>query len=453
MFCMGIGAYLSEFIKEKLFDKFIVFEIFLLIAGSLSALFLYFIFSINPVFYYPAMFLTIFVVATIVGLELPLLIRLIKEKSNLRVTLSRTFALDYIGALIGAVSFPTILIPVFGVIKAAILTGTFNLISILIVCIFYSKRLDYLKTYIVFTFLITAFLIFTFINESTLEKTIEQRLFRDKIYKVYNSSYQKIIFTKCGADLRLYLNYSIQFSTVDEFRYHEMLIHPAFTAKNGPALRTVLLMGAGDGMALREILKYKEIKEVVLVELDSKMIELFKFDPAFRKLNNDSLWDRRVKIVIGDAFKFLKMNSGKFDLIVADFPDAKNLSLSKLYSKEFYFMVKSRLNKKGYFVTQANSPYMNSKVFYCISKTIHETGLKTLNYHTHIPAFGDWGFVIASLSEVPVIGVHKLKVKTRYLTDDLIKSAITAFGEDEKEPADIKLNSLISPNIVSYYKL
>jgi spermidine synthase len=190
----------------------------------------------------------------------------------------------------------------------------------------------------------------------------------------------------------LYLNGNLQFSTRDEYRYHESLVYPAFL-KN-PAAKTVLILGGGDGLALRELLKLKQIEKVVLVDLDDQMIALFKENQLLKQLNQSSLSHPKLTIINKDAFVWLKENTLLFDLAIVDFPDPSNYSVGKLYTNSFYKLLYKSLTQKGIAVVQSTSPYFASKSFWCINNTIKSVGFQTTPYHSYVPSFGEWGYVL-----------------------------------------------------------
>ncbi|MFC3884185.1 spermidine synthase [Bacillus songklensis] len=207
------------------------------------------------------------------------------------------------------------------------------------------------------------------------------------------SDYQDIHLIE-ATDVRLYLNHQLQFSSLDERFYHEALVHPAFTFT--PKHDHVLILGGGDGLALREVLKYKDVKHVNLVDLDPVVLYAAQNIPALTELNHDSFCDSRVTIHCKDALVFLKEDQSRYDVVIIDFPDPTDKSISSLYTNELYLFLKDFLTKDGIFVCQATSPRDTPVVFWSIAKTIESAGFHTISYHTNIPSFGDWGFHIAS---------------------------------------------------------
>jgi spermidine synthase len=208
------------------------------------------------------------------------------------------------------------------------------------------------------------------------------------------SAYQRVVVTASRFGVRLFLNGNLQFHSRDEYRYHEALVHPVMAGHGAP--KQVLVLGGGDGMAAREILKYPGVESVTLVELDPHMTRLFSTQPLLRQLNHDSLLSPRLHIVNEDAFSWLEHNLQSFDVIVIDFPDPTNFSIGKLYTTSFYGLVEQHLNASGYAVVQTTSPLIARRSFWTVATTLEAVGLTTTPYHAHVPSFGEWGFIIAS---------------------------------------------------------
>ena len=207
------------------------------------------------------------------------------------------------------------------------------------------------------------------------------------------SSYQRVVVTASGAGVRLFLNGNLQFHSRDEYRYHEALVHPAMAAHGAP--RRVLVLGGGDGMALREVLKHPGVEQATLVELDPRMTQLFATQPLLRGLNADALQSPKLRIVNDDAFAWLEKNREMFDVIVVDFPDPSNFAIGKLYTTSFYQLIDAHLNAGGHAVVQTTSPLIARQSFWTVVATLEAVGLQATPYHAHVPSFGEWGFVLA----------------------------------------------------------
>ena len=224
----------------------------------------------------------------------------------------------------------------------------------------------------------------------------EDRFFGDRVVLRQSTPYQRIVLTQAhDGGVRLYLNGNLQFAQRDEYRYHEALVHPAMAAQGAP--REVLVLGGGDGMAVREILKHPSVQHVTLVELDPAMTTLFSRDPTLVKLNQGALNDPRVRVVNADAFTWLDTHTDTYDVIVIDFPDPSNHAIGKLYTTTFYGLVAQHLRASGYAVVQTTSPLVARHSFWTVVQTLEEVGLRTTPYHAHVPSFGEWGFVMASM--------------------------------------------------------
>ncbi|MFY7974570.1 MAG: polyamine aminopropyltransferase, partial [Rubrivivax sp.] len=176
--------------------------------------------------------------------------------------------------------------------------------------------------------------------------------------------------------------------------YHESLVHPALAAHGAP--RRVLVLGGGDGLAIREVLRHPGVQEIVLVELDPHMTRLFGGMPALAALNGGALRSPKVRIVNADAFAWLESQAeGFFDVVIVDFPDPSNFSIGKLYSTTFYRLLDQRLAAGGYAVVQTTSPLLARQSFWTVVATLEAVGLQAWPYHAHVPSFGEWGFVLA----------------------------------------------------------
>jgi spermidine synthase len=274
----------------------------------------------------------------------------------------------------------------------------------------------------------------------------EEGLYADRIVHAQSTRYQRIVVTKWREDVRLFLNGNLQFSSRDEYRYHEALVHPALAAL--PAARRVLVLGGGDGLAVREILRYPRVESVTLVDLDPEMTRLFATAPLLRGLNHDALLSPKVTVVNADAFKWLEETGEHFDLIIADFPDPSNYSVGKLYTTAFYQLLERRLSARGIAAIQSTSPLYARKSFWCIVATVEAAGLKATPYHTLVPSFGEWGYVIASRE--PYVPPARYEHELRFLTPD-IHPAIFGFPKDmARVPAEV--NRLNNQVLVQYYE-
>src|SRR3989441_5297525 len=198
--------------------------------------------------------------------------------------------------------------------------------------------------------------------------TAEDNIYADEIIFARDTHYQHLVLTRFKDDLRLFLNSHLQFSSRDEYRYHEALVHPGLAAV--PAPRRVLILGGGDGLAVREILKYPLVESITVVDLDPEMTRIFSTNPMLTKLNDKSLLSPLVHVINADAFPWVDSNADSFDFIVIDFPDPTNYSLGKLYTTAFYRAVSRHLSAQGLMVVQSTSPMFARDSFWCIAETL-----------------------------------------------------------------------------------
>jgi len=237
------------------------------------------------------------------------------------------------------------------------------------------------------------------------EVIIEKALYEDPVIESQQSTYQKIVLTKRGDDTRLYLNGNLQFSSIDEYRYHEVLVHvpAALTAQ----VRRALVIGGGDGLATRELLTY-DPQEIVVVELDSAVTQLSIENPHIAELNRDALQDSRVKVVNQDAWAWLQAGGDLFDLIVVDLPDPEGEDTAKLYSVSFYKILQRRLSVGGVMVTQATSPWFARRAYWSIGNTMESVFEYVQPATVYVPSFGLWGFFIGAQHDLskPLRPVH-----------------------------------------------
>jgi len=262
------------------------------------------------------------------------------------------------------------------------------------------------------------------------------------------TAYQKIVVTSAGGDTRLFLNGNLQFSSQDEYRYHESLVHiPLGLARKR---NNILVLGGGDGLAVREILKYDDVEKITVVDLDKRVTEMAEGNRLISHLNKDSLRNQRVDIVNDDAFKYLRESKKVFDVIIADLPDPNNVSLAKLYSREFYKLVGKRLTPDGIFNTQSTSPFYSKEAFWCIRESVKAAGWRNVYpYHLNIPSFGEWGFMLASKKKID-FNLFSLDVATRYLTTEI--DHLFYFEKDIAWPGEPpELSSLDRPVVLTYY--
>src|SRR5271169_530558 len=392
LFAMGIGSALSRYLNGGLVYRFVWIELLLGVIGGFSSAALMLAFAFTQGFSI-ILYALVIVMGVLVGLEIPLLMRIVRDRYNFRDVIAHVLTFDYLGALAASLIFPIILVPRLGLVRSAMLFGLINVAVALWSTFLFANQLGATRGLRVACLVVLCVLGAGMAQARQITATAEDNIYADEIIFARDSHYQHLVLTRFKDDLRLFLNSHLQFSSRDEYRYHEALVHPGLASI--PAPRRVLILGGGDGLAVREILKYPQIESITLVDLDPEMTKLFSTHPMLTKLNDKSFLSPKVHIINADAFPWVDSNTDSFDFIVIDFPDPTNYSLGKLYTTAFYRAVARHLSAQGVIVVQSTSPMFARDSFWCIANTLKQAGLKTYPYHVYVPSFGEWGFVIA----------------------------------------------------------
>ena len=447
---MGAGSLLAKPLQRRPVEAFLVVEALVALLGGLSALALYLAFAWLDL-YQPAMVVVAMLTGLLVGAEIPLLMTLLQRarREAAGTSVADLLAADYLGAVVAGVAFPLGILPFLGEIRSALAVGVVNALAGAVVLASFrdgvSRRT--LGALVAVVVAALALLSAAFAVAGRLEVDAMQSLYDDPIVTHVRTPYQDVTITRSldDRDTRLFLNGDLQFSSVDEYRYHESLVHPLMA---GPH-RRVLVLGGGDGLALREVLRYPDVEHAVEVELDPRMLELARRDPTLRRLNRSSLEDRRVEVVTADAFRWVRAYRGQpFDAVVVDFPDPDSAPLAKLYSLEFYALLRARVAAPGArVVVQAGSPYFARDAYWCIERTLQAAGFATRPYHVDVPSFGDWGFVLAGTVGRPRLGLVP-PAGLRFLDASTLRAA-ASFPPDVRRTA-VAPSTLDRPRILGY---
>jgi len=392
LFAMGIGSYLSRFLVGSLIDRFVTIELMVGLTGGFSSSVLFLAFSYTE-FFRPILYGIVLLVGILVGLEIPLLMRILKDRLEFRDLVAKVLTFDYLGALGASLLFPLFLVPRLGLVRSAIFFGLVNAGVALWSTFLFSAELRRAHAMRIGCVLVLAVLCAGLVGADRITTVAEQQLYADEVILARSTPYQRIILTRWKDDLRLFLNSHLQFSSRDEYRYHEALVHPGLAVL--PGIRRVLILGGGDGLAAREVLRYDTVDSITLVDLDPEMTSLFRSHPALSALNAHSLRSPRVRVINADAFVWLEETKEVFDFVVVDFPDPTNFSLGKLYTTAFYGRLAQHVTPHGLVVVQSTSPLFARQSFWCIVETLRQAGWRTNPYHVYIPSFGEWGFVLA----------------------------------------------------------
>ncbi|WP_153796035.1 polyamine aminopropyltransferase [Foetidibacter luteolus] len=447
LFSMGVGAYLSKYFNGNLLKWFIQIELLVGFVGGYSAVILFVTFPVAASFriiLYGIVLLT----GVLVGLEIPLLMRILKDKVEFKELVSRVFTFDYIGALLASLVFPLLLVPYLGLIRTSLFFGILNIAVGLYLLQKFSTELRQVTAIRITGIIILLAELVSFVMSDSIMNFSETLMFNDRVVYAKSSPYQRIVVTKNKRELRLFLNGNLQFSTLDEYRYHEALVHPAMLASGSP--EKVLVLGGGDGLAVREILKHSSVKAVTLVDLDADMTKLFKGQNILTQINQSSLNNNLVKIINNDAFTWLRNNRQVFDCIIIDFPDPSNFSIGKLYSTAFYQLVKNTLAPGGYVVVQSTSPFVAPKSFWCVNETLRTVGFNTVPYHNYVPSFGEWGYIMATMEKANT-ALGNFSARLKYLNKETWQQMLN-FPEDMKPHEILAVNKLNNQALVNYFE-
>lgn len=451
MAAMGLGAYLSRHLNKDLLARFIEVEIILGIIGGVSVPFLYFTFSeLDYASFNWIVIGVISLIGTLTGLEIPILTRVMEELYPEDKNLSNVLSLDYLGALAATLIFPFFLLPWVGVFLSSLIFGFINVGVGIMTLWFFADQIDS-KRRRRFWWLIgmvsLAFIAALGFSNQMLSHW-HDNLYRDRIIYSETTPYQTLVMTKGKEDVRLYINRVIQFSSVDEYRYHESLVHIPMSLS--PYKKRVLILGGGEALAAREVLKYEAVEEVHIVDIDPAMFELAKTNPYLTELNGHCMGNPKLNPVAMDAMVFLDQESDLFDVIITDLPDPTNDNLSRLYSKEFYTLAKKRLSPNGVLVTQATSPFHTTSAFWCIESSLKAAGFaNTYPYHAYVPSFGEWGFVMASNQTLDYNDVSFNEVDTKFLDKKTVPKLFSF--EKDITMGEVPTNSLDNPVLLDFY--
>ncbi len=454
---MGIGASVSERVMKNLIVAFVYIEFLVALIGGFSSFAMFGITAFSPAGT-DALFLYLITlsVGALTGVELPILIRKANEIGvSLNRSTARVLFSDYAGGLVGGLLFAFFLRPQLGMVKTAFLVGCINLAVAMTVLFLFRKEMKRFVVHLFVGIFIGILLILGLLFGEEMAFTFEQKLYKDPIIHMEETQYQKVIMTQNQDDVRLYLNGALQLSSIDEHRYHETLVHPTMEQAN--PIDDVLILGGGDGVAAKEVLKYKEVESITLVDLDPAVVELAKTNEKLLKLNEHALDNEKVTVVHQDGYNFLEETDRIFDVIIIDLPDPNDESLNKLYTKEFYALARNHMSLHGSMMIQATSPYFAPEAYWTISKTIESNDLNVENLHVDVPSFGNWGFVLASRQPID-LDQMTINVDTDYLTTDIL-SSLNKFGKDidkkiirNGEKVVIEPNTLIDPRLIQIYE-
>lgn len=397
LFAMGMGSWASRYVKQGELALFIRVELLVALIGGVSAAALFMLFPLVEAFRV-VLYTIVFAIGALVGLEIPLLMRILKDRFSFSETVSNVLTFDYIGALAASLLFPLVLVPHLGLVRTGFLFGLLNA-AVAIAVLFLVPPRGALKADRIAAFAVAAILMAGMFASDRLQRWAETWAYGENVIYSVSTPYQRVTLTRNLDDLRLYLNGNLQFSSRDEYRYHEALVHPALGRVAGA--RNVLILGGGDGLAAREVLRYPGVRRVTLVDLDPEMTKLFSGTAMLSALNRHSLTDSRLHVVNADAFRWIREARNRYDAIIVDFPDPVDFSVGKLYTDAFYRELSRVLAPGGIATVQSTSPLVAPQSYWTVATTLEAAGLQTRPYHAYVPSFGEWGFILAAHGPIP----------------------------------------------------
>jgi spermidine synthase len=448
---LGLGAWLSRYIHTRVAEKFVDVELAVALVGGTSAPLLFFAFG-QLSYFRGVLYGVVLVIGTLVGLEVPLLMRLLSQNLEFKELIARVLSVDYLGALVASLAFPMFLVPRLGLTRTSLVFGLMNAAIALWTTYLLEDqmRAGARVALRVRCALVAVLLTLGIVYANRLTLLAEDALYSNEIVYAKQSAYQRIVVTRGPTGFQLFLDGNLQFASSDEYRYHEALVHPAFAASSRHA--RVLVLGGGDGLAMREILKYRDVESITLVDLDPGMTQLGSRFPLLRSLNHAAFEDPRVQVVHDDAMRWLAATPAalgqRYDVVIVDFPDPNNFSLGKLYTTRFYRLLRAHLTPDGAAVVQSTSPLFARRSYWCITETMRAAGFSVHPYHANVPSFGEWGYVLAK--HAPFVPPAVTPPEAQYL-DATVMASLFVFSPDMQR-VDVEVNRLDNQTLVHYYE-
>jgi spermidine synthase len=446
---MGVGSFLSAKIERDLLVLFVRTEILIGLAGGFSAALLFVLFDQVTSFRIP-LYGIVAVIGVLVGVEIPLLLRILQHQIAFKDLVARVLTFDYIGALFASLLFPLVLVPHLGLIRSSFMFGIMNVAVALWLLFTLGREMRWVWVHRACAVAALAALVAGFVYADRIMEFSEAAIYADPVIYAQSTPYQRIVLTSSHHELRLFLNGNLQFSSRDEYRYHEALVHPGLAAIDDP--RRVLIFGGGDGLAAREVLKQPAVEAITQVELDPAMVQLFSANPMLAALNGRSFASPKLHVINQDAFVWLKQQAAlehpaRFDYVIVDFPDPSNYSIGKLYTLSFFKLLRQVLAPGGAIVVQSTSPYVARQSYWCVVATLEAAGFDTMPYHVYVPSFGEWGFVLASRSPLTFRGEYPAGL--RFVTAATVEDMRHFPPDMDRVPTEI--NRLDSQALVRYF--
>ncbi|MEV5974614.1 polyamine aminopropyltransferase [Streptomyces sp. NPDC051921] len=481
VFAMGVGSLLAKRLRCRAAVGFGLVEGGLALIGGCSALVLYAAFAWLGESQYVLVAFSL-AIGVLIGAEIPLLMSLIQRAESARGlahrrephdpagTVADLFAADYVGALVGGLAFPFLLLPWLGQLTGALVTGAVNAVAGggLVLWLFRHDLTPRSRVLLVGTNLfVLAVLATATVLVDDFEQAARRAVYGDSIRVAVHTGLQEVVVTgERGGPPDLFLDGRLRVGGRDEYRYHEALVHPAM---NGPHAR-VLILGGGDGLAAREVLRYPDVRAVTVVELDPGVVRLAGTDPDLAALNAQAFRDPRVTVAYGDAFTWLRTSRSvqeRYDVVISDLPDPGITPSAKLYSEEFYGLAAGALSSEGRLVVHAGSAAAHPRTYWTVDATLRAAGFTTRPYgspsgssrgearegapgltagpdrSTRSWGTAEWGFLLAAPGpQLPALSLPADAPHLRSLTSD---SLVAAEAHIEATRTGLPPSTLVHP--------
>ncbi len=457
LFSMGLGARITKVFEGNLLEKFIWIEIALSILASFVSLITYTV-ATYTVYSGFAIYTLCVIIGLLIGMEIPLVIRINDKFESLKTNVSSMLENDYYGSLLGGVFFAFVGLPFLGLTYTPFILGFINfVVAIVLLSVLWKDlgkqvqaRLGIANTLVFFL------LIIGMLSAGNIIAHGEEMRYKDRVIFSKQTKYQKLVITQSNTDYWLFINGNQQLSTVDEIMYHEPLVHPLLRLHPNP--KDILILGGGDGCAAREVLKYESVQNITVVDLDPDMTRLAIEHPILSEINQNALEDEKVTIINDDGYRYLEDEQNYYDIVIIDLPDPKSIELGRLYSFEFYKLCYNVLRPNGLIVTQAGSPYFAARAFKCIDKTMEKSGFSTVPIHNQVVTLGEWGWVLGAKSlskdrfKEALVKLDFKGIPTKWINQEAM-TLMTSFGKDFTiNPSDsIEVNTIHHPTLFKYY--
>jgi len=448
LFGMGIGSLLAPRLERTAGLSFVRNELVLSLLGGTSVLVLFWAYASTELAWVVFVVLSLGI-GTAIGVEIPLLVAVLKEqgRDGSVSLLSKVLALDYFGALAASLLFPFLLLPYLGLVRTAFAVAVLNVA----VAAFMLARMGHPPRWTGVSALVLGVLVAGFAASSWLEVRISAGMYQDPVVAQERSAYQQIVVTEYRGDTRLYLDHQLQLSSVDEARYHETLAHAAMASVAAPA--SVAILGGGDGLLAREVLRHDSVQDVTVVDLDPAVTDLARENRLLADLNEHALDDERVTVVNADAFRWVEQTDDAFDVVLVDLVDPSTERVAQLYSQEFYGMVVAHLRPGGAFATQATSTYFTPNAFWQVVATVRAAApdRAVVPLSVNVPSFGEWGFVLSLPGDGSGLFARTPLPDGLRFHDAASLAATTRLPADNP-PRDLPPSTLLSPTVQRTYQ-